>query len=174
MNPIRKKQQNSVLGLTLEGRRLESTILRKGREGLQLEPCSGKDLALNPLKDDPVLTGREIRQQLDEVGISERKCIVGLPLEWTLTHLVKLPKVDEEHIAGFIQLQAEKSFPFALDDLDVRFPLFHQEWRSLRPRHGDPQEAHRPPACFSTLGRADSAEPEPGDRGPEPNHSCNE
>ncbi len=124
MNPLKKKQPTAVLGLTFEGRRLESTVIRKGKDGLQTEPASGRDLSLNPLKDDPILTGREIRKQLDEVGIQERKCVVGVPLDWTLTHLVKLPEVAEEHLDGFIQLQAEKAFPFGLDDLSLSVSRF--------------------------------------------------
>lgn len=114
-----KKQPNSILGITFDGHRLESTLVKKGRGGFHVQGSSGEDLTLDPLVDDPELVGREIKDRLHDSGVSEKRCAVGLPLEWTLTSLVKLPDLPEEHIDGFIRLQAEKSFPFSIDDLCV-------------------------------------------------------
>jgi len=122
-----KKQPNSILGLTLEGRRLDSAVLKRGRSGLRLQGNAGKELSLDPLVDDPVLVGREIREQLDDAGFGEKHCTVGLPVDWALTTLVTLPDMPEEHMDGFIRLQAEKSFPFSLSDLSLSVSRFEND-----------------------------------------------
>ncbi len=114
-----KKQPNSILGLTLGGKRLDSALLKRGRGGFRMQGSSNSELSLDPLVDDPELVGREIKDQLNDAGISEKSCTVGLPLEWALTTMVTLPDMPEEHMEGFIRLQAEKSFPFALADLSL-------------------------------------------------------
>jgi hypothetical protein len=122
-----KKQPNSILGLTLEGKRLDSALLKRGRGGFRLQGNASTELSLDPLVDDPELVGREIRDQLNDAGVSEKNCAVGLPLEWTLTTMVTLPDMPEEHLDGFIRLQAEKSFPFSLSDLSIAVSRFENE-----------------------------------------------
>tara|TARA_Y100001934_G_scaffold192544_1_gene227099 strand:- start:780 stop:2201 length:1422 start_codon:yes stop_codon:yes gene_type:complete len=114
-----KKQPNSILGLTFEGRRLESSLVKKARGGYRVSASASNELTLDPLVDDPELVGREIKDRLHEAGVSEKRVAVGLPLEWMLSSLVKLPDLPDEHIDGFIRLQAERSFPFSIDDLCV-------------------------------------------------------
>lgn len=122
-----KKQPTSILGLTLEGRRLDSALLKRGRGGYRLQGNASNELSLDPLVDDPELVGREIRDQLNDAGLTEKKCTVGIPLEWALTTMVTLPDMPEEHMDGFIRLQAEKSFPFALSDLSLAVSRFENE-----------------------------------------------
>ncbi|MGB0580262.1 MAG: hypothetical protein ACPGVU_11220 [Limisphaerales bacterium] len=119
-----KKQPNSILGLTLEGKRLDSALLKRGRGGFRLQGSASSELSLDPLVDDPELVGREIKDQLNDAGLSEKNCAVGVPLEWTLTTMVTLPDMPEEHMDGFIRLQAEKSFPFSLSDLSLSVSRF--------------------------------------------------
>ena len=53
-----KKLPNSILGLTLEGKRLDSALLKRGRGGFRLQGSASADLSLDPLVDDPELVGR--------------------------------------------------------------------------------------------------------------------
>lgn len=122
-----KKQPNSILGLTLDGKRLDSALLKRGRGGFRMQGSSNAELSLDPLVDDPELVGREIKDQLTDAGLSERNCVVGLPLDWALTTMVKLPDMPEEHMDGFIRLQAEKSFPFSLSDLSLAVSRFDND-----------------------------------------------
>ena len=107
----KRKRGSSVLGLALDGSRLEGVVLRRTNGSAEVQQSFSATLSLDPLTDDPVLVGREIRNQLETAGVRERRCIVGLPLQWALTAHVKLPGLSEADVAGFLQLEAERGFP---------------------------------------------------------------
>ncbi len=108
--PARQKG-SSVLGLTLDGGKLEGVVLRRTNGSVQLQQSFSATLSLDPLTNDPELVGREIRNHLDAAGIRERRCVMGLPLKWALTTHTALPKLPEAEIAGLLQIEAERGFP---------------------------------------------------------------
>jgi len=118
-----KKQPNSVLGIAFDGRNLQGAVVRKLRDGIKLERSATIHLSFDPLTNDPELAGREVRQQLDQAGLTEKRCVVGLPLEWALSSLVKLPDLEGENLSGFLRLQTEKAFPFLIEDLSISVSL---------------------------------------------------
>jgi hypothetical protein len=107
----KRKRLASLLGLTLDGSRLEGVVLRRTNGSLQLLQSFSATLTLDPLTAAPELVAREIRNQLDAAGVRERNCIVGLPLKWTLTAQTELPQLAEADAASLLQIEAEKSFP---------------------------------------------------------------
>jgi hypothetical protein len=106
----RKKKLTAVLGLALEGGKLEGVVLRRSNGALQKLQSFSAPLALDPLTAAPELAGREIRNQLDAAGVRERACIVGLPLKWVLTAQTELPSLPAADAASLLQLEAEKGF----------------------------------------------------------------
>jgi len=76
----KKRAPSSMLGLALDGGRLEGVVLRRTNGSLHVLKQFGVSLALNPLTGDPELVGREIRNHLDQAGIRERRCAVCVPL----------------------------------------------------------------------------------------------
>lgn len=114
---FKSKRASSVLGLALDGNRLEVIALRRSNGTLRVGPSVSAPLALSPLTDDPELVGREIRNHLDQAGIRERRCAVCLPLRWVLTLQTKLPDLPEGELAGFLQLEAERGFHSGPEDL---------------------------------------------------------
>jgi hypothetical protein len=107
---FKSKRSTSILGLALDGNRLEAVVLRRTNGTVQVRQSVSADLALSPLTDDPELAGREIRNHLDKAGIRERRCAVCLPLSWLLTLQTKVPDLPEADLAGFLQLEAERGF----------------------------------------------------------------
>ena len=107
----KRKPLTSLLGLTLDGSRLEGVVLRRTNGALQKLQSFSVTLTLDPLTAMPELVGREIRNHLDAVGVRERHCVVGLPLKWVLTMHTELPKLSEEDAASLLQLEAERSLP---------------------------------------------------------------
>ena len=99
MNWIKRKRPlTSVLALSLTGGRLEAVTLRRTNGSISVEKNFAAALGLNPLTGDPELVGREIRNNLDQAGIRDRKCVVCIPLSWVLvqaveTGLVQSPRV---------------------------------------------------------------------------------
>ncbi len=108
---IRKRPRTSVLGLALDGSRLEGVVLRRLNGRLQAQKSFSVSLSLDPLTNDPELVGREIRNHLDSAGIRERQCVLGLPLKWALTTHVEIPELPEADIESFLQIEAERGFP---------------------------------------------------------------
>ncbi len=105
-----KRALNSVLGLSLDGNRLEGLVLRRANGGLQAETPLSVSLSLDPLTNAPELVGREIRNHLDAAEIRERSCVVTLPLKWVLTSHIEVPDLPDSDIASFLQLEAERGF----------------------------------------------------------------
>jgi len=107
----RRKRLTSVLGLALDGSRLEGVVLRRTNGALQIHQTFSITLSLDPLTAAPELVGREIRNHLDAAGVRERRCVVGVPLKWTLTAHTELPPLPEADTASLLQLEAERGFP---------------------------------------------------------------
>jgi hypothetical protein len=111
INFRKRKKLTSVLGLALDGSRLDGVVLRRSNGSLQLQQHFSAALTLDPLTASPELVGREIRNHLDAAGVRERHCILGLPLKWVLTAHTELPPLPEADAASLLQLEAERGFP---------------------------------------------------------------
>ena len=107
----KRKPLSSLLGLTMDGSRLEGIVLHRANGALQPGPSFTATLSLDPLTAPPELVGREIRNHLDAAGIRERHCVLGVPLKWVLTAHTELPRLAPEDAANLLQLEAERAFP---------------------------------------------------------------
>jgi hypothetical protein len=105
----KRNRLTSVLGLALDGSRLEGVVLRRTNGALQLQQTFSVMLSLDPLTAATELIGREIRNHLDAAGVRERHCVVGVPLKWTLTAHTELPPLPDA--MSLLQLEAERGFP---------------------------------------------------------------
>src|SRR5258708_1235951 len=115
-----KNQRPSVmLGISLEGNRLEAVVLKRGNNSLQVQKIVSAPLTLSPLTGDPDLVGREIRNHLDQAGIRDKRCAVCIPLAWVLTLQTKLPDLPEADVASFLQIEAERGFPSGQETLFI-------------------------------------------------------
>ena len=110
---------SSLLGISLDGRRLEAVVVRRSGDTCRVQDPLAASLELNLLTDAPELVGREIRNHLDRAGISERQCAVCLPLDWALTLHIPVPELPPEEVDNFLNIEAERGFPFAQDTLSV-------------------------------------------------------
>jgi len=113
----KRRRLTSVLGLALDGSRLEGVLARRTNGAVQLERAFSVVLSLDILTGDPELVGREIRNHLDNAGIRERHCVLGLPLKWALTTHVVIPDLPESDVASFLQIEAERGFPCDINTL---------------------------------------------------------
>jgi Tfp pilus assembly PilM family ATPase len=106
----KQKKLAGVLGLALDGSRLDGVVLRRANGALQVQQGFSVALTLDPLTAAPELVGREIRNQLDAAGVRERHCVFGVPLKWVLTAQTELPPLPEADAASLLQLEAERGF----------------------------------------------------------------
>jgi len=107
----KRQRLTSLLGLALDGSRLDGVVLRRANGSLQIQQSFSATLSLDPLTAAPELVGREIRNHLETADVKERHCVVGLPLKWALTMHTKLPDLPEADVASFLQIEAERGFP---------------------------------------------------------------
>lgn len=122
----KRKRLTTLLGLALDGSRLDGVVLRRVNGSLQRLQQFSAQLTLDPLTAAPELVGREIRNQLDAAGVRVRDCVVGVPLKWVLTAQTELPPLAEADTASLLQLEAERGFHSDLTALQVddsRCPL---------------------------------------------------
>jgi hypothetical protein len=119
MDLLKRQRLSGVLGLALDGSRLDGVLLRRTNGALHVQQTFSVSLSLDPLTNDPELVGREIRNHLDAVGVRERQCVVGLPLKWVLTTHIEVPELPETDAASFLQIEAERGFPCDVETLHV-------------------------------------------------------
>lgn len=123
-DPRTKQRPSSLLGLSLDGNLLTGVVLRRTNGSLVLSRKFSANLSLDPLTNDPELVGREIQNRLEEAGIRERRCAVCVPLSWALIVQTKLPELSEEDVPSFLQLEAERGFPYAPETLLISTSSF--------------------------------------------------
>lgn len=114
----------TILALSLDGRRMEAVVVRRTNGSVEAGPAVVLDLPGDPLAGDLDAAARALRAGLDEAGIRERRCVVGLPLHWMFVVSTPLPDLSPEDTASLLELEAERHFPQALENLMVaRIPF---------------------------------------------------
>lgn len=119
LNFGKRKRLTSLLGLALDGSRLEGVVLRRANGSLHAQQSFSAVLSLDPLTAAPELVGREIQNHLEAAGVRERHCVVGLPLKWVLTASTELPPLPEADAASLLQIEAERSFHYDVTTLQM-------------------------------------------------------
>lgn len=109
--PAKRRRLSALLGLALDGSRLDGALLRRTNGSVQLLKSFSVTLSLDPLTADPELVAQEIRNHLDAAGIREHHCAVCVPLKWALTVHSELPDLPEADVASFLAIEAERGFP---------------------------------------------------------------
>jgi hypothetical protein len=134
LNPRNRQPGAARLGLAFDGSRLDVVEIRRTNGSVEITRNFSVTLSLDPLTNAPELVGREIRKALDQQGIRERWCTVCLPLNWALTLTTRLPELAEPDIASFLQVEAERGFPYGPDALisqSSRFKTGKDSWATL-------------------------------------------
>lgn len=116
---FKPKNPSAILGLALEGSRLGGVVLRRSNGALQVLQQFTATLSLDPLTNDAELVGREILNHLEAAGVRERRCVVAVPLKWTIAAHTTLPQLPAADIPGFLQIEAERGFPTDVAGLQV-------------------------------------------------------
>lgn len=119
INFRKRKKLTSVLGLALDGSRLDGVVLRRTNGSVQIQQSFSATLTLDPLTAAPELVGREIRNHLDAAGVRERHCILAMPLKWVLTAHTELPPLPEADAESLLQMEAERGFPTDVTTLQL-------------------------------------------------------
>ncbi len=116
---LKRKTPSSLLGLSIDGTRLDGVVLRRQNGSLHVAQRFTTTLTLDPLTAEPELAGREILNHLGAAGVHERNCVVALPLRWALAAHTTIPKLPDADIPAFLDIEAERGFPTDIATLQV-------------------------------------------------------
>ncbi|MCD6339728.1 MAG: hypothetical protein J7M29_10165, partial [Verrucomicrobia bacterium] len=111
-----KRRRSAILGIALEERRAALAWVRRAGNGPEPVKAFAVDLP-EDWSSDPEAAGRRLREKLQKEGVKTRTCAVTLSRVWTLSGSVELPRAPEEELNGFVELQAERLFPFPRADM---------------------------------------------------------
>lgn len=118
MNAPKKTTATSLLGLVLDGNRLDLVSVKRTNGSVEIRRAATATLSLDPLTNDPDLVGAEIHTHLEKAGVRDRRCVVGVPLNWALTLAVKVPAgLSPEDVQALLLMEAERGFPYAPETL---------------------------------------------------------
>lgn len=120
MNKPNKTTATSLLGLVLDGSRLDLVSVKRTNGSVEIRKAATATLTLDPLTNDPDLVGAEIHTHLEKAGVRDRRCVLGVPLNWALTLSVKVPAgLAPEDVQSLLAMEAERGFPYAPETLMV-------------------------------------------------------
>ncbi len=114
---MRTPRPSSVVGISFESGWITAAVVQNQGGRARIRERLRAPLSLNPLVDDPELVGREIHNLFVEAGIHEKKCVICVPLKWVFSLRTELPDITGADLESFLQVQAERSFPFSPEDL---------------------------------------------------------
>ena len=117
---LRKRlQPRSAVALTLEAERILVSVVRLSLEddGHTLTAAAPVPVRAAEVLTNPERAGAVLAAALDAAGLREKRCAVCVPPGWALTASTDLPPVSGEDLRGYLELQAEREFPVALNEL---------------------------------------------------------
>jgi len=114
---MKSSRYSSVLGISFNAGGMTAALVHRANGGVCMRQGFREPLSLDLLTSDPDRAGSEIRRLMDQRGIRERRCVVCIPVGWALTKTIEVPVLSKEDVESFLNLQAEREFPFPLDDL---------------------------------------------------------
>ena len=118
-DPKLRQPGAALLGLSLDSGRLSGVWVRRTNGSVEIRQSLSAALSLDPLTGESDLVGREIRKQLDAAEIRERRCALAIPTNWLHSLTVMLPDLPEPDLQSFLQVEAERGFPYDPDSLIV-------------------------------------------------------
>lgn len=114
------RRPQSVIALSVSHGQLRFAHAARAKQALAVLKAGSAPLSLELGHPEPELVGQEIRNHLDAAGLRERHCVVALPAEWILSQHSAVPAdLSAEDTAGLLQLEAEKGFPCAPEELQI-------------------------------------------------------
>lgn len=119
-----RQSSSTVLGLTLDGGMLTAVEVKRSNGLVRIVKQTRAPITLDPLRDEPELVGREIRNILNQAQFTAKHCVAGVPAPWALTVHLKVPTMEQEDIASFLELEAERGFACNIDELQRSSRIF--------------------------------------------------
>ena len=121
---MKMQQGSTILALTLDGGILTAVEVKRTNGSMRVLKQTKAPLTLDPLRDEPELAGREIRNLLNQAQITTKRCVAGVPAQWVLTVHTKIPALENEDIPEFLEIEAERGFACNVDELQTASRIY--------------------------------------------------
>jgi len=118
-----QSRPQSILGLVLEDKFLRVAFVDLGAAGEAGSP--GVSLPFDLERSPPDDLARDLRAALAGLRSRERRCVVGLPADWTVAVSGAAPELSPGDLESLLALEAEKGFP--CDPADLQIVRSHQQ-----------------------------------------------
>lgn len=119
MKLIPKKRLQSVIGLSIADGQLRVAHVARAKNAIAVLRSASAPLSLDIFHPETELVGHEIKNHLEAAQIKEKHCVVAVPASWVMSQHTKMPELAAEDAASLLQIEAEKSFPCDLDELQI-------------------------------------------------------
>jgi hypothetical protein len=113
---MKSKPLAGLLGLAFDDEGFTAAFMRRSETRQSVERFARLRMSLDLTSGEPELVGREIRHLLIGAGMRGRRCLVCVPLKWALSARVETPVLSEEDLQSFLEIRAEREFPFPIDE----------------------------------------------------------
>ena len=98
---------------------LRAVHVARSKEAIEVVKSVSATLSLDILHPEPELVGREIKNHLVAAGIREKACVIAVPANWVMSQHSKTPELSPEDSNSLLQMEAEKGFPYDLEQLQI-------------------------------------------------------
>jgi type IV pilus assembly protein PilM len=119
-----KRQTGSQLGIDIGSHSIKIVELRTTASGTELEGSAISHIPAEARETEPLAA--HLRQVLRDHGFSTRQAVVAVGGSEVAVRRVSLPAVPEDEIVGAIRWQAQKSFPFPIEDALITFQVLFE------------------------------------------------
>jgi hypothetical protein len=114
-----KMRKNTLLGISFDKGLMTVVRMRIDNGAYRVDKALRVPLSLDPVSAQPELVGRAIRERLTENGISDRDCLVVLPVASSLSMRIDVPNLAGQDLDDYIRMQSERQLPVAIDDMSL-------------------------------------------------------
>lgn len=116
-------KKSSVVGLDIGPDAIVVASLSKSKAGYSIEALASAMMPPNAFQDgeivDPAGVGEVVRGLLDDHNISAENAVVAIGGQSVIIRLIATDPMAEDELETFINYEAERYIPFALDDVNL-------------------------------------------------------
>jgi len=116
---IKKQPPASLLGIAFEDSRVHLAHLKRSGGKTQVAASFSFELSASPIAAGSEALAVELKAQLKEHNVSERRCVVALPLHWALTLQTPIPELPEADVEEFLRTEAERNLAYDPESLSI-------------------------------------------------------
>lgn len=122
---LKQNKPVSVLSLDWRYDTLRFESVRKSTNACQSHEKGEFNLPEDLFSVEPELVGTQLREKLNSLDLQGKACVSTLPVGWLFTFRTEVPDLNGEDLEFFYATQAEREFPFPIEDLHIARSAFH-------------------------------------------------